>query len=221
MRDLQCLSSWNTVHSQQHSKILHSFKFTQFFLLWQPFNSFSMLLQQKFLIRWVITIQRNFCLDHTEHGWLSHHNKSLRFSREWIHTLHISLRLLHKDWADLQRQSCEKIVSIVSKSAAKCIDNFICPLLLSLPQDNVVVARKIGHPLSANSHHILSAIFFPDSLWTVLTDRVPFLFRTKTNKWPLSFSKSSCTQGCESNMCQTFFFIVFCSERNVVEHRHN
>ena len=31
------------------------------------------LFQQKILIRWVITIQRNFCLDHTEHNWLSHH----------------------------------------------------------------------------------------------------------------------------------------------------
>ena len=72
------------------------------------------------------------------------------FSREGIHTLHMSLRLLRKDWAGLQ--------STVSKSAAKCIDSFPCPLLLSWPLDNGVVARKIGHPLSANSNNILSAI---------------------------------------------------------------
>ena len=40
-----------------------------------------------------------------------------------------------------------KVVAIVSWSAAKCIDSFPCPLLLSLPLDNGVVARKIGHPL--------------------------------------------------------------------------
>ena len=51
-----------------------------------------------------------------------------------------------------------KIVSIVSKSAAKCIDSFPCPWLLSRPLDNGLVARKIGHPLSANSTNILSAI---------------------------------------------------------------
>ena len=51
-----------------------------------------------------------------------------------------------------------KTVSIVSWSAAKCIDSFPCPLLLSLPLNNGVVARKIGHPLSANSNSIFSAM---------------------------------------------------------------
>ena len=51
-----------------------------------------------------------------------------------------------------------KIVSIVSKSAAQCVDNFPCPLLLSRPLDNGLVARKIGQSLSANSNNILSAI---------------------------------------------------------------
>ena len=35
---------------------------------------------------------------------------------------------------------------------------FPCPLLLSRPLDNGLVARKIGCPLSANSNNILSAI---------------------------------------------------------------
>ena len=49
-------------------------------------------------------------------------------------------------------------VSIVSSSAAKCIDSFPCPLLLRIPLDNGVAARKIGCPLSANSNSISSAI---------------------------------------------------------------
>ena len=44
-----------------------------------------------------------------------------------------------------------KIVSIVSSSAAKCIDSFPCPLLLRIPLDNGVVARKVGCPLSVQN----------------------------------------------------------------------
>ena len=38
------------------------------------------------------------------------------------------------------------------------MDNFPPPLILSRPLDNGLVARKTGHPLSANSNNILSAI---------------------------------------------------------------
>ena len=62
--------------------------------------------------------------------------------------------------------------------------------------------------------------FVPDSLWSVLFDRVPLFLRTKTKERPLSFSKTSCIQRYESDICPTFFFIAFCSTRNVVEHRH-
>ena len=51
-----------------------------------------------------------------------------------------------------------QIVSIVSWTAAKWIDSLPFPLLLSWRLENGVVARKIGHPLSANSNNILSAI---------------------------------------------------------------
>ena len=40
----------------------------------------------------------------------------------------------------------------------KCTDSFPCPLLLRIPLDNGVVARKVGCPLSANSNSISSAI---------------------------------------------------------------
>ena len=45
---------------------------------------------------------------------------------------------------------CEKTVSIVSPSAQKYIGNFPPPLLLSVPRDNGLVARKTGCPLSPN-----------------------------------------------------------------------
>ena len=41
LSNLQCLQSWNAIHSQQHSKILHPQKiFTQSVLLWWLLNSF-------------------------------------------------------------------------------------------------------------------------------------------------------------------------------------
>ena len=43
-----------------------------------------------------------------------------------------------------------KTVSIVSPSAQKCTDNFPPPLLLSVPRENGLVARKTGCPLSLN-----------------------------------------------------------------------
>ena len=50
-----------------------------------------------------------------------------------------------------------KTVSIVSPSAQKRKDNFPPPLLLSVPRDNGLVARKTGCPLSPNLIIINSA----------------------------------------------------------------
>ena len=48
-------------------------------------------------------------------------------------------------------------VSIVPESAQKCIDHFPPPLLLSVPRDNGLVARKTWCPLSLNLIIINSA----------------------------------------------------------------
>ena len=65
-----------------------------------------------------------------------------------------------------------KTFSIVSKSAAKWIDSLPYPLLLSRPLDNGLVAREIGHPLSANSNNIPSAVLFhsPCGLSSLIED---------------------------------------------------
>ena len=59
-----------------------------------------------------------------------------------------------------------KTVSIVSPSAQKCRDNFPPPLLLSIPRENGLVARKTGCPLSPNFIIINSATrsHFPPGL---------------------------------------------------------
>ena len=50
-----------------------------------------------------------------------------------------------------------RTVSIVLPSAQKCIDNFPPPLLLSVPRENGLAARKTGCPLSLNVIIINSA----------------------------------------------------------------
>ena len=156
LSNLQCLSSWNTVHSPQHSEVLHPYKIysvyivvtaSQFVLHVVGEESFDML-----------SLQRNFCLDRTEHDWLPHHNMSPRsFVQGFVFFTHLC------DCSGKTELVCRtnyaKIVSIVSWSAAKWIDTLPCPLLWSCPLDNGVVAWKIGHPLSANSTNILSAIW--------------------------------------------------------------
>ena len=125
-KNLQCLSSWNTVRFQQHSEILHPYKFYLICLVGTAFQ---------FVLHIVAT--EDLC-------WPGHHNPKAFLSwsrsarvrnlilfwqrvapicREGFRTLRTFLRLLRKDWGGLQKQLCEK-VSTVSKSAALCIDNF-------------------------------------------------------------------------------------------------
>ena len=53
-----------------------------------------------------------------------------------------------------------KTVSIVDLSAQKCIDNFTPPLLLSVPRENGLVARKTGCQLPLNLIIINSVTLF-------------------------------------------------------------
>ena len=67
-----------------------------------------------------------------------------------------------------------KTVSIVSPSAQKCKDNFPPPLLLSVPRENGLVARKTGCPLSPNLIIINSAT--PSHFPPVLSSLVEYHF---------------------------------------------
>ena len=123
----------------------------------------------KFWYARVILLQRNFCLDFTENNWLSH-----QCIREPQSTL-MGFRLFataprRLSW--FAEIIMRKTTSIVSWSAAKCIDSFPSPLLLSLHLDNGIVARKIGHPLSTNSTSIFSVIWsqIPWGLFSSIED---------------------------------------------------
>ena len=102
-----------------------------------------------------------------------------------------------------------KIVSIVSSYAAKCIDSFPRHLLFRILLDNGVVARKVGHPLSANSNSIFVRDVIPSSLRTIFSAEVPLLFRTWTNNdhcpTPNFFASMETTLSCASHSSSLSF----------------
>ena len=102
---------------------------------------------------------------------LSHQSSGCPKRSYWIQILHTCLQLLREDWADLAKIILRNMVSIVSWSAMKCIESFPCPLLLSLPLDNGVVARKNWTPALCESQQHLVRDMIPSSLWTILFSR--------------------------------------------------
>ena len=114
------------------------------------------------------------------------------FFRERIHTLHISLRLLRKDWAGLQKQLCEKKSQY--RFLVGCIEYRQFTMSFAFEFTSGQWNRSTGKGTSTLSEFQLHPYcnFVPNSLWIVLFDGIPLLFRTKTSKWPLTFSKSSC-----------------------------
>ena len=73
-----------------------------------------------------------------------------------------------------------KTVSIVSPSAQKCIDNFPPPLLLSIPRENGLVARKNWVSAFSESNHHRFSDSVPFSLWSATLSRIPLCL------WPRS-----------------------------------
>ena len=108
---MQCLLSWSTVQCQQHSEILRPFKICSICLVVTAFqfvlhiccNRRSLLAgsSQSKGTSVLITLSMSEELDGTI-------ITVSPFFHEGFHTLHISQRLLLKDWAGLQRQLCEK-----------------------------------------------------------------------------------------------------------------
>ena len=91
---------------------------------------------------------------------------------------------------------------------------------MSWPLDKESCSTENWTSASGEFHQHLFRNIVPDSSWTVFFDRVPFLLRTGSNEWPLSYTKLLRKCGDDLSIRQTFFFIVSCSTRNVVEHQH-
>ena len=114
-----------------------------------------------------------------------------------------------------------KTVSIVPTSAQKCIGNFPPPLLLSVPRDNGLVARKTRCPLSPNFFIIIiSATLSRSHCGRLSWVEYHFFSDPGTEEWPSSWWKSSRLNRNKVGDRFAFLLIVLRSPWDVVEHRH-
>ena len=149
------LSSWNTVHSPQHSEILHPYRICSICLVVRAFQ-------------FVLHIAAMEALD-----WPGHHNPKVLLSwshsarvrnliapsqhvspffHEGFRTLHTFLRLLRKtEW--ICRNNYAK--NSLNRFQIGCI--VYRQFTTSFASTSGLVARKIGQSLSANSPNIFSA----------------------------------------------------------------
>ena len=166
-----------------------------------------------------IIIQKNLCLDFTKHNWLSQHYQVVLIYREKdSHSSHMFATAPWRlSWfAEMILRKCIKrclIGTIVNRQ-------FSMSFAFEVTSGQWCCSTKNWTCAFGEFQQHLFRDVLPNSLETVLFHRIPLLFGTRTNEWPLSSSKFSGIPRYESSVCQTFFFIVFRSTRNVVKHCH-
>ena len=105
VRILQCLSSWNTVRFQQQSEFLHPYKICSLCLVVITFQFVLYIVAIDLLV--VQDHQSKVCLSssHLERtmGWIVLPQQVSLVCHGRIRIHHTFLRLLRKDWADLQK----------------------------------------------------------------------------------------------------------------------
>ena len=171
------------------------------------------------MIQRVFILQRNLCLNFTEKNWLTLQN--LRFPR--------SILMSFKCFTCVRHCSVDTELIDRNYDAKNCFNCWvICSEVyrqfsMSLTFENTPGqwSRCTESRMSAfcefQQHFVRDMI--PSSLWAILC-RVPLLFRTWSNKWPLSNTNFSRKYFDDSGICQTFFFVAFSVTGDVIEHWH-
>ena len=139
----------------------------------------------------------------------------------WHGKLHSSHKSVTAPWMLnwLAEIIVRKTVSMVPPQAQKCIDIFPPPLLISVPRDNGLVARKTGCPRSPKFYHHQSD-YVPFSLLSAIINRIPLLVWSRSKEWPSSLRKSSRITGNEVGVGFAFLFIFLRSPWDVVKLRY-
>ena len=138
---------------------------------------------------------------------------------EGIQILHTCLRLLRKDWADWQRQLCEKYSQLFLDLQQK-YQQFSVSFAFELTAGQWSRCTENWASAFSEFQQHLFRDMIPNSLWTILFHRISLLLGTWTNKWPLSYTKLLCKYGDDFSICQAFFFIAFDVTGNAIDHRH-
>ena len=141
----------------------------------------------------VITIQRHFCRDHAWHEWRtwlpSHKGLPRSIVKGFTFFTHfcdcsVKTELIHRNNYSKNIVNRFQIGTIVYRQFSMAF-----PSESTSKQWN----RRTENWTSAFcefQHHSFRHIV-PFSLWTIFFDRVPLLFGTKTNKWPMVMTKLS------------------------------
>ena len=208
VRILQCLSSWNTVRLQQHSEILHPYKICSICLVVIAFQ----------FVLHTVAIE-----DLCEQG---HHNPKELLSWSRLARMRNSIALSQRV-APFFREGfvlfthfcdCSVKTELIYRSnhVKKSLNRFQIGTIVYRQFSMAFAFESTSGQWTCSTENWMSAFcefqhhpfrnFVPNSLWTIFTDRVPLLFRTRTNKWPLSFSKSFCIQRYEIGICHDILF---------------
>ena len=114
------------------------------------------------------------------------------FHRDKIHILHTFLRLLRRDWADLQKKLGEKQFQS-PQSRRNCASTIFHHLCFYSSGQWTRGSEDWVSAFCECQHHFLSD-FVPFSLWAVFTDRIPVLLWSRPEEWSLSCSESLCIE---------------------------
>ena len=218
--DLKCLSSRNTVHSQQHLEIMHPYKI---YSLFHSVKDFSFVLQ-------LVAIENSDTLDrHSPKEVLSWSYweqlivpslyQMVLIYREGIHILHKCFRLLRKDWAHLQKQFAP---NRLNRFQIGCKVYWQFSMSFAFDSTTGQWARSTENWTSSigEFNTIFSARVYQTPCGVSSSDRVPLLLSIWTNEWPLSNTKLLCKCRDDLSVCQTFFFVIILLTRSVVERRN-
>ena len=188
----QCPWSWNIVPLQQHVQILLPYRIYSVCFLVKAIWSVLISLQQKILVWWDVILQRNCCLDFTEINWLTHQNLRLPRSilmgfKLFTHVCNCSAKteLIGKNNYSKYSFNCWIICSEMYRQFSMSFALEYTPGQWSRCTENRTSAF-----CEFRQHFVRDMI--PSSLCTDLFSRIPLLFRTWTNEWPLPNTKSLC-----------------------------
>ena len=210
----------NTVQFQQHSGILHTYNIYSIYLVVKASQFVFHIVAMQGFSRWVVILQRNFCLDFTENNWLSHHHirfpwsivKGFTFFTRFC-DCSVKIELICRNNFSKNSLNCFLVCSKVNRQ-------FSVPFAFEITLGQWSRYTENWTSIIGEFHQYRFLDNVPNSLWAILNHWKPLLLGTWTNKWPLSYTKLVRKYGDDFSICQTFFSMVFLVTGNVVEHRH-
>ena len=200
-------------HFNNKKKFCAHTKSSHFAFWWKWFDSLFVMLSQNLMMCVVFILKKNICLKFIENNWLS--NQYIRSPRSIFGSFQFLTHAFHcpRDTELIDENYSAENVSIVGQSAVKCIDRFSV----------IDVHRFWIYPWTMESLYKKWDVRFLRIAAAYRPRYDPKLFvdhsipqnatslQNRTIEWPLSNTMFLCKYD-DSDIYQTFFFIVFLSQ---------